>query len=205
DGVRPVALSSGGDTLLAATSRGVERIDTLSTESQMVHPATDVQSVATDGETRFAFARNDGGITMGTLTSPTQTTLTGHERTITTLAFTERGRLVSGSLDGTVRLWGADGTPLGEFRHDDWVLDTAVSPSGDVLAVAVRGQRLMLWDIRSQQQIGLPLRFSDEVVDLGYLSSGEVLVTTQNGGLLRIAGSLSQWKDIAASMQSEPD
>ncbi|KIK50689.1 hypothetical protein GYMLUDRAFT_134386, partial [Collybiopsis luxurians FD-317 M1] len=63
-----------------------------------------------------------------------QTILVGHERGINSVAFSQNGRrIVSGSDDGTVRIWDAEiGNALGKplKGHNHWVQSVAFSPDG---------------------------------------------------------------------------
>ena len=70
--------------------------------------------------------------------------------------------VVSGSRDGTVRLWRLDGTPLWTLSLPGPVRRIALSPDGTQLAVAVQGERAVrLWRldrlVRRLEGLGLSL------------------------------------------------
>ncbi len=75
--------------------------------------------------------------------------LDGHKRLVVSLAFhPHRPWLVSGSLDGTVRLWDVEkGQALGVFHAFEHVIHAvAISPDGRWLAAA-DDQHVVLWDL----------------------------------------------------------
>lgn len=56
----------------------------------------------------------------------------GHSSSIASVAFSPDGQtVVTGSNDGTARLWDAEnGRELDQLRRDDWVVSVAFSPDG---------------------------------------------------------------------------
>ncbi len=88
-------------------------------------------------------------------------TFTGHTDTVTSLAFSPDGRvLVTGSWDGTVRIWDvATGRPLRAMRHGPspttsvWSTTVVLSPNGQVIASAGQESVVRLWDARTGRQI----------------------------------------------------
>lgn len=75
--------------------------------------------------------------------------LTGQRRH-NAIAFSPDGRqLVTGSTDGTVKLWTAEGKPLAQFRatQSGWVNDVRFSPDGKMLALAADDGHVRLYDL----------------------------------------------------------
>lgn len=82
---------------------------------------------------------------------------------VRSVAFSPDGRrLVSGGIDGTVRLWDvATGTPIGKplKDHDSGGVESvAFSPDGKVVASASEINELMLWDVTTEQPVGKAFR-----------------------------------------------
>lgn len=77
--------------------------------------------------------------------------LLGHDRYITSVAWSAKQQLASCSDDGTVRLWEweASGDHKTVISHRDRVLAISWSPGGDVLASASWDQQVGFWDSRT--------------------------------------------------------
>jgi WD40 repeat protein len=79
--------------------------------------------------------------------------LAGHERAVTSVAFTPDGQsLVSGSFDGTLRVWPLDG----QNDPEDHVL-AQVRPGHTALSVGSASRDVIVQDTRSRSVLGVPL------------------------------------------------
>ena len=118
-----------------------------------VAPVTDAQHLATGGKDAiiriWKLPQNPGD----TLTEVHQ--LTGHEQAVTSLAtFADGSKLVSGSADGSVRIWNvADGQQTGRLDHGGPVAAVAVRPDGLRIASGGQDNMVSLWDVESGQRL----------------------------------------------------
>ncbi len=78
----------------------------------------------------------------------------GHRDRITFVSFLVAGRVLTASLDGTVREWDlASETGLRRVPHPHWVLDLEYAPDGERLATGCRDGRLRVFDRRSGESL----------------------------------------------------
>jgi WD40 repeat protein len=72
----------------------------------------------------------------------------GHRDRVTACAFSPAAdRVITASMDGTIKLWAASGEEMLTFRgHTGGVTDCAFSPDGRLVASASRDRTLRLWD-----------------------------------------------------------
>ncbi|KZV82157.1 WD40 repeat-like protein, partial [Exidia glandulosa HHB12029] len=137
-----------------------------------------------------------GGAILVWGTSPASTeckVLTGHSGTIFSVAFAPAHQLVSGSTDGTVRIWNpADGQQLGASLHaleSVWCVSTYPS-QGDgapqvLLAAGCQGGRVLLWDAVSRQLLWSQSPSTDPIECLAFSPFGKHIASASWDGTVR--------------------
>ena len=117
--------------------------------------------------------------------------LTGHTDRIHSMTFSPDGNtLVTGSYDGTVRLWDVAthrqiGAPLA--GHDGEIYSVAFSPNGKVVASGADDGIVRLWDAATHRQIGAPLAsHDDEIYSVAFSPNGKVVASGADDGIVRL-------------------
>lgn len=124
-----------------------------------------------------------------------------HDGTINATAFSPDSRTVlTGSLDGTARLWDvATGSPQSEsMRHTSSVLAVAISPDGRTLLTVSKDQMAQFWDVATGQPRGKPLPHETAVTALTFLPDGNTVLTGCMDGTVR------WWDVVTGERRSEP-
>ena len=119
--------------------------------------------------------------------------LTGHTDRVHAVAFSPDGHtLVSGSYDGTARLWDMAthrqiGDPLN--GHGE-VYSVAFSPHGNLVATGGQDTMVRLWNVATQRQIGAPLNGHDgEINAVAFSPDGRTLASGgTDDGVVTVVG-----------------
>ncbi|KAF5371914.1 hypothetical protein D9757_011496 [Collybiopsis confluens] len=107
------------------------------------------------------------------------------------VAFSPHGtRIVSGSWDGTVRIWDATtGIQVGESLqgHDDAVSSVAFSPDGTRIVSGSRDNTVRIWDATTGIQVGESLQGHDDAVSsVAFSPDGTRIVSGSDDTTVRI-------------------
>ena len=111
------------------------------------------------------------------------------------IAFSSDGKtLVSGSLDGTVRLWKmktAKGKDTGSLRatlngHTAGVLCVDLSPDGRTIASGSVDKTVRLWDVRTQKVIAILEGHTAKILTVAFNPDGSTLATGCRAGAIHL-------------------
>jgi WD40 repeat protein len=119
---------------------------------------------------------------------PLRPSLTGHTDSVTSVAFSPRGILASGSWDNTVRLWDVQthqqlGPPL--TGHVGFVTSVAFSRDGTLLASGSWDNTVRLWDVRTHKGASLT-GHKAPVLSLAFSPDGKVLASGSDDKTVRL-------------------
>ncbi|GGT16124.1 hypothetical protein GCM10014713_06280 [Streptomyces purpureus] len=146
----------------------------LALAAQRIHPTADTR-------TRL----------LTTLSSPLRATLTGHSRSVNSVAVSpDGGTLATGGVDRTVRLWDVRArrqiaTLTG---HTQQVNSVAFSPDGRILATAGDGRQARLWDVRTHRELATFTGHTDWVQSVAFTPDGNTLATSARDTTARLWG-----------------
>jgi WD40 repeat protein len=158
-------LSETGGALCLAFDRAGERLAAGSADSVLVW---DVRASADEAQ-------------------PQPVTLRGHERPVRQILFSPDGRrLLSGSFDGTVRIWNLSRpdkqTPVAIVRHSGDINSLDLSADGHILATASRDQTVGLWDAATGAILHRLTGHNSEVESVSLTRNGEVVASAAQDG-----------------------
>ena len=131
-------------------------------------------------------------------TSRESKTLQGNESYIISVVFSPDGQMiVSGSEDGTVRLWDLKGNLIREpFQHEEAVYSVTFSPNGQIIVSGSEDGTVRLWDLKGNP-ISEPFQHEKAVYSVTFSPNGQMIVSGSEDGTVRL------W-DLKGNPISEP-
>ena len=116
-------------------------------------------------------------------------TFAGNEGAVWSVGFSPQGdRIVSGGVDGTVRLWQLDGTPAAApFKgHEGSVLSVAFSPQGDRIVSGGEDGTVRLWQLDGTPAAAPFKGHEGPVVSVAFSPQGDRIVSGGDDGTVRL-------------------
>ena len=110
--------------------------------------------------------------------------------------------LISGGLDGTVRIWDVEtGQQVREIHADQhFIQGLSLSPDGTIIATAAGGSEVRLWDYQSGERLLTVEGVGEVGYAIGFTPDGRQLVTGNNDGDVRFYTlSIDELVDLAES------
>ena len=114
--------------------------------------------------------------------------LIGHTDTVNTVAYSLDGsQILTGSRDGTLRLWNSQGKAIGQpFQgHTDTVTSAAFSADGQLIASGSDDKTIKLWD-RSGNLIESFIGHQDSITAIAFSPNGQFIASSSDDGTIRL-------------------
>jgi WD40 repeat protein len=106
------------------------------------------------------------------------TTFKGHEDSVTRISFSpDDKKVVSASLDQTVRLWEMNGRHIKTLRHPAWVCGVDFSPDGKLIASVSNDGILRFWDQYGNFVFRIDTEQKDWIYDVKFSPDGQKIAT----------------------------
>ena len=103
--------------------------------------------------------------------------LKGHTDEVKSVAFGPDGKILSGGLDKTVRLWGRDSECMVLGRHEGAVYAVAFSPDGETAASAGGDDLIYIWDVAQKKPLRKLEGHTDDVRSIDFSPDGKLLLS----------------------------
>lgn len=203
--VHSVAISPDGNTLVSGSADKTIKIWNLRT-GQLIRNlvgttgelAVSAVAFSPDGQ-MFASDDSYNVKVWDMVTGELLRTLEGHKSPVTSIAFSSDSQtLVSGSLDGTAKLWYLKtGQLLNTFLHrsqtpngepSEGVHSVAISPDGQTLVTGsgLEQNTIKLWNVRTGTEVSTLKGHTDTVFSLAFSPDGQTLYSGSLDGTIQV-------------------
>ena len=142
--------------------------------------------------------------------------LIGHTDAVNSVSYSPDGsQLVSGSTDGTVKLWdvSTEGITTTFTGHTDAVTSVAFSPDGVLFASASLDNTIKLWNVSTEENIGTLIGHTDAVTSVAFSPDGTLLASGSDDETVKLwdvqthtdIATLEGYTDAITSVVFSPD
>ncbi|KAF7363089.1 WD40 repeat-like protein [Mycena venus] len=180
--VRSIAFSPNGDRIVSGSSDNTLRVWDLHTGVGAAALKGEHSAKVLSAGARSSILLPSGQI----LGSPLL--FEGHNGPVCCVAFSHDGeRIVSGSIDKTVRMWDSRTGALlaGPIQHDDKLISVAFSPDGEHIVSG--GNDIVVWNSQTGMLVARPIRgHSDPVNSVAFSPDGQRIVSGSADHTIRI-------------------
>jgi hypothetical protein len=191
--VTNLAFTADGSTVLAGSKDGSVHLWNTKTGAE-VHRfrREDVRQVAVspDGQLAALAGSDDNAIKLCKVTTGEVVhSFTGHTGAVSSIAFSPDGRMLSGSRDGTMRLWDVNQEGEGRvFRRPPgwWVGCVAFCPDGRRALAGYYDYSIRLWDLQTGQEVRYYLGHRGTVTSLAVSPDGRTFLSGSDDHTMRL-------------------
>lgn len=114
-------------------------------------------------------------------------TLRGHNDGVAFVDFLKDGRVVTASLDGTLKVWSADGKLQGTLSgHQGYLTCAAISHSGTLLASGGMDKSVRLWDAQTDTAVAVFTGHEDAVQSVALAPDDRLAASAGDDNSIRI-------------------
>lgn len=135
----------------------------------------------------LATGNTNGEINIWTEGKLTQT-IRGHSARIKTMLFSPDGqKIVSGSDDHSIKIWGLDGECLKTLvGHTNWIWHLAISSNGDLIVSSSEDRTVKFWDVETGFCTRTLDGYINQVWSLSFDSKGKLISSGSEDGIVRV-------------------